>query len=377
MSIGKISLLFALLAVVCRASADSNISASDGFAGDSEREAIYGALKNAESALKFAPFKNKTIAILPIPNDKNGLLTGRLKNILTSQGYICVEGKEDPMWNEIIKEFIWDERKDDILDQNTLAKFGKLKAAQILLYGKIRVFDQNSDRIYAELDLHAADIATKQHIWGGNFACRFYKNGKELQGIIKLNHELRQLLKKNFDDAKKSLQDLGSIQKTNHIKTVSVIPLAGDIDQYITGLAIEMLAQTRFQPKNPRIPSVAEMRSFARDSQADCDAFLYGAIRDLHRTTAVTKQPSMFQMQSVRMIHADIQLFLEDAKSGVVLWSRTITISEPVSVTRAMSAAELRERYLPGLIAAVIIFAVLVFAAVTGFKMYISYHNVR
>ena len=59
MSIGKISLLFALLAVVCRASADSNISASDGFAGDSEREAIYGALKNAESALKFAPFTQK------------------------------------------------------------------------------------------------------------------------------------------------------------------------------------------------------------------------------------------------------------------------------------------------------------------------------
>ena len=37
---------------------------------------------------------------------------------------------------------------------------------------------------------------------------------------------------------------------------------------------------------------------------------------------------------------ADIQLFLEDVKTGVILWSKTITLSETVTEERAMTSAE-------------------------------------
>lgn len=303
------------------------------------RQALYAAIDQSESALKSAPFGSKTVAILPIPNDDSGLIANRLKNILTRLGFTCVEGKEDPMWNEIIKEIAWNERKDDILDPQTLVKFGKLKNAQILFYAKIRQIDRNDDRIYAEIELHATDIATKQHIWGGNFASRLYKN-KDFQGIISLDNELRMLLKKNFAEARKSLLQPETAGKLNHIKTVSVIPLAGDIDRYMTGLAVEMLSQTSHLPKMPEIPSLSQTRIFAREHKIASDAIFYGTIRDLHKTKPVSKVVSRGKMRDSYQVNADIQLFLEDIKTGVILWSKTITLSEMVNEERIMTSAE-------------------------------------
>lgn len=381
-------LLLLACSVFCRA---------QGIADDDARQAVYGALDQAKTALKSAPFGNRTVAILPVPGDSAGLLSGRLKNMLTELGFVCVEGKEDPMWNEIIREIAWDERKDDILDPATLVKFGKLKAAQILLYGRIRVLDRNADRVYAEIELHATDLATRRHIWGGSFAFRFYKGG-EMQGIISLDNDLRMLLKKSFEEAKKSLQSPETAGKLETVKTVSVIPLAGDIDQYMTGLAIEMLTQTRHLPKSPRIPSLSQMRAAARDGQLEGDAVFYGAVRDLRRTDPVDRPTSDKKMESSCTIHADIQLFLEDLKSGVILWSKTITLAENFRTERPMTSAELaaaRQTKIDAIPDAIkedvvdnwkqyaVIFGIILGAVVllvlviVGIKAFSSYHNVR
>jgi len=364
---------------------------------DDVRQTLYGAIDQSESALKSAPFGNKTVAILPIPGDDSGLIVGRLKNILTRQGFTCVEGKEDPMWDEIIKEIAWNERKDDILDPATLVKFGKLKSAQILLYGKIRQIDRNDDRTYAEIELHATDIATKQHIWGGNFAARLYKN-KDFQGIITLDNELRMLLKKNFAEAQRSILQPETAAKLDQIKTVSVIPLAGDIDRYMTGLAVEMLSQTRHLPMMPEIPSLSQTRIFAREHKIASDALFYGTIRDLHKTKTVSKAVGNGKMSDSYEVCADIQLFLEDVKTGVILWSKTITLSETVTEERAMTSAEREKarqdkidsmsdsvkdditdnfsRYL--LIAAIVIGAILVVAVVIFLlKVFLSSRVIR
>ena len=381
--------LFFLSAAMC-------IFAQQGLTED-VRQALYGAIDQSEAALKTAPFGNKTVAILPIPGDASGLIAGRLKNILTRQGFTCVEGKEDPMWNEIIKEIAWDERKDDILDAKTLVKFGKLKSAQILLYGRIRLLDKNSERVYAELELHATDLATKQHIWGGNFAYRFYKSEK-IRGIISLDNSLRMLLKKNFEAVRQSLQSPEFAGKLGNVKTVSVIPLAGDIDQYLTGLAIETLTRTNHQPKNPRIPSLSQLRASTRDGQLESDAVFYGAVRDLCRSATENKALPGKRIESSFVVNADIQLFLEDTKTGVILWSKTITMQENLSSIRPMTSDEATKarqdkfdsmpqiikedvadnwkHYLAvavGVIGAVI----LLLLVLIGLKAFFSYHRIR
>lgn len=326
----KFVAILMMFCAVCSLSAQINL------AEDNIRQAIYGALNQTKSSLAKAPFNNKTVAILPINGDKDSLILGYLKNILTAANLKCIEGKEDPMWAEIMKEIEWDQRKEDILDPQTIGKFGKLKAAQIVLYGKVRVLDQNEARIYAEIELHATDITTKEHIWGGTFAYRFYQ-GQDIQGIIALDADLKNLLKKNFEEAKKSLQSPATAAKLDK-KTVVVVPLAGDIDSYITHLALEMLTDTTLLPKNPQIPSLSQIRAFARDGQMDAELVFHGAIRDLYRgktsSKMYTNEKNEPFMEDKTDIYADIQLTVENLKTGIVLWSKTITLHEQIVKNR-------------------------------------------
>ncbi len=361
------------------------------------RQVLYGALDNTKASLRAAPFGTKTIALLPFSGRYEASLAGRLKNIVTMAGFTCVEAKDDPMWNEIVREVAWNERKSDILDSASVVKFGKLKAAQVLLYGAVKVLDAGKDRCYAEIELHATDIATKQHVWGGNFACRLYR-GKEVQGIVSLDAGIKNLLKKNFDEAKKSLLSPEIAGKLSEVRTVAVVPLAGDIDQYMTGLAIETLTQTKHQPKNPQIPSVSQLRVAARDGQVASDAVFYGAVRDLSKTESSTARMDDKTMRTTHTVNADIQLFMEDVKTGVILWSKTITLSETVTSDRDMTAEEAAKarqekldavsevvkedmidnwKFYVKIIAWTLGGIVLLILLVVGIKAFASYNNVR
>ena len=336
----KIWTFLMLFSLICTASANFKVT------DDESRQALYNTIDQASESIKKAPFGNKTVAILPVRGVSpqfSSMLVHRLKNVVTKAGFNCVEGKEDPMWNEIIKEFAWDERKDDILDPATVAKFGKLKAAQILLQCKILTIDKNPDRIYAEIELHATDIITKQHIWGDNFACRFYVN-KKLEGIVDLTNDQRMLLKKNFEVAYSSMISAAFSDKLANVKEVTVIPLAGDVKQYMTGLALEAIARTKMIPKNPMIPTLSLVRSTARDKKLESDAIFYGSVRQLSRSLkeSYTSKDKQYRVDHYT-VEADVQLFLEDAKTGNVLWSKTITFSEICPEQTLLTTEEIKK----------------------------------
>ena len=64
-----------------------------------------------------------------------------------------------------------------------------------------------------------------------------------------------------------------------NVKSVTVIPLAGDIDHYMTNLAITALTRSGLAPRNPRIPTLSMVENIMRDKLLDSDAILYGAVR--------------------------------------------------------------------------------------------------
>ena len=329
-----ITLLVSVFAVFATVANDARF-----IANDNARQALYGALNNAAESLKTAPFGKNPIAVLPLKAG-NAVLIGRLKNMLVKSGFVCVEGKEDPMWDEILKEIEWDERKSDILDPKTIVKFGKLKAAKILFQCEIRAIDKNADRIYAEIELRATDIATKQIIWGGTFANRYYI-GKNVQGIISLDDELRQTLKKSFTEARKSLTAPQVAGKLNNIKTITIVPLNGDIDSYMTQLATAMITQTHLMPQNPHIPSLVQIRSTARDGMLKSDAIFYGSVRALHKNKPEISRSGKKMVRKYDVV-AEIQLFIEDAKTGNILWGETISVKEPVVSERDLTEKELK-----------------------------------
>ena len=94
----------------------------------------------------------------------------------------------------------------------------------------------------------------------------------------------------------------------------------------------------------------------------------------------------------------DIQLFLEDLKSGSILWSKTITLKESVSGERPMTADEVAEfrrakidaapaaikedlidnwKHYLAVAGGVIGVLVLILAIIIGIKAFVSYHDVR
>ena len=293
---------------------------------DNSRMALNGALANTRAAMANAPFGKLQVAVLPIGNDLNNYVTERLKNIVTECGFDCVEGKDEPMWDEILREIAWNIRKDDILDARTLVRFGQLKAPQVLVYGKVSNLTRTSERVYAEIVLHATDVRTKSHIWGGSFAYRFYP-ADNVKGVIDLDMRMRQLLKNTFGKAEEDLK----IKATNfrNIKTVTVIPLAGDVDHYMTNLAIAALTNAGLSPINPRIPTLSMAESAIRDKQLSSDAILYGAVRDLSIVKKETKFDWQKKTKSIHEIcNADIQLTLQVTQAQTILWTGNITISE-------------------------------------------------
>ena len=127
---------------------------------------------SARQALADMPVAADTpVAILPIHGDVDGWMAGQLKIALTSAGKNCIEGKEDPMLKAILDEIEWDDRKSDILDPETLDLIAskKLQSAKVLLTAHVDFMEDRRGRPAAEMVLHADEIATKRHIWGGNF----------------------------------------------------------------------------------------------------------------------------------------------------------------------------------------------------------------
>jgi hypothetical protein len=277
------------------------------------RQALHLCATDLQSALARSSLpKDQPIAILPVRGDSGGYVIGALKNAATGAGLTCVEGKEDPFFEEVAKEIAWDERKDDILDPATLAKFGKLKGAKLLMYAFIREMSAGPGRGYVELEVHVSSIETKQHLWGQSFARRFY-SASELVGLVDLDPDVRQLVRTSFDRAATGLKTAGKLKDT---RTVAIVPLAGDTDRFITGLAESMVSKTQLMPKQLDTTTLGETRALLRENPQAADAVMFGAVRDLSRKTLAS-----YPDRTEYTIISAIQLTIQDTRTGNVLWS--------------------------------------------------------
>ena len=261
---------------------------------------------------------DKPIAILPLSGDGNDSVLGLLKSALTSAGKTCVEGKEDPMWGEILKEIEWDERKEDILDPDTLDKFGKLKSAQYLMYGCVRRVASSERYVLVELELHISSISTKEHVWGGTFVRRHFAPGAEPDGALGIPAEVRLAL---VDGVKAKLAaSLAKSAKLGSVSKVAILPVAGDIDQYAEGLFRDVLSKSSVTPVNLDVTTRAEARFAVREGGGKGDAIAYGALRDLSAKVVETK-PTGEKTCAATM---ELQLWIERAATREIVWSDTV-----------------------------------------------------
>lgn len=168
--------IFRIFAIAFLAAAVS-AQAQEGTSGEGfsmkERDLIRGLAGELTASLRASTVPaDAPLAILPIVDDRADFAYGLFKIAATDAGRNCVEGRDDPMWETIVNETAWTQRKGSVgvLDEATLTAFGKLQAANLLLYGDIRtvkIFFGLLTRVEAEL--HVSSVQTKQHLWGKTF----------------------------------------------------------------------------------------------------------------------------------------------------------------------------------------------------------------
>lgn len=324
--------LAGMLATVSAATAQS-LLLQDGF-----RQAVQGALlEEAKAAFASAPIPAGTpVAILPIPGDEDGWLAGQLKIALTQAGKNCVEGKEDPMWQEVQKEITFDEHKLGFLDPKTIDEFGKIQSAKVLLAGVVRSLDYTDRFAYFEMELHATEIATKRHLWGAVVAKRHYLPGVEGVGDVRnLAPALRDALQ---DGLRARLQEsLASAKTLEGAGRVAALPLAADEKGYVGGLVRDSLLKASVKAVNADWGTLNEARVGLRDpSGRPADAVLHGSVRDLSYTkTELTPTTDRTEYRG------EVQLAIEEA-DGTVAWSDTVTVTGSVDEKRGFWGTLLR-----------------------------------
>ncbi|MFZ4395836.1 MAG: hypothetical protein ACOYOU_09455 [Kiritimatiellia bacterium] len=295
------------------------VLAQGGF-DENMRQAVQAALSDVSASLKSSAIGDGiSISVLPIARDQGRYVEGLVKNAVTAAGKTYVEAREDPFWNEIMKEVEFDERKDDILDPATLVKFGKLKASKILIYGVVREASLSGNRVFVEIELHASSIETKQHVWGGVFAKRYYLTGdSDIQGLVRFPQEVRETLKRGLGE--QAVASLGRQQaKLSALKTVAYVPLAGDIDQYATFILRDAVSQTSMNPKNLDLRTLGEARQMLRDQPVQADALLYGALRNVQQR-AISRTFASTNIE----VTAEVQVCIENVITREILWSDTL-----------------------------------------------------
>ncbi len=136
------------------------------------RRAVEEAVQRAGEGMgSVSPWDGATVAILPIHGDEDGFVSELLKIAMTDAGVACVQLEGDPVWEPIGRQLVWNERSSDILDPETVRLISErtMKSATVLLTGSVRKTTSRTGREGAMLTLHATDVATTVHAWGGVF----------------------------------------------------------------------------------------------------------------------------------------------------------------------------------------------------------------
>jgi hypothetical protein len=281
------------------------------------RQTINDALADAVRQLAQAGIPtDEPISVFPIRGDQDGFVEGILKNAVTRAGLTYVEGREDPIYTEVIAaEMEHDARRADILDPGTLDRLGELRSTRLLLYGAVREAVKTDRQIYVEIELHLTRIRTKEHLWGELVTRRVYLPA-DVTGIVTLDTQVRRLLQESIN------QYVDSVRRNDRLQAlpnVAIAPIAGDIDGYIANLAESLLSSAQVTPNRIDVATMGEIRNVLRDDPRAPAAILTGAVRDLSRELKMTTP-----LERTYELTAEVQLRIEEAGTGNVLWSQTI-----------------------------------------------------
>ncbi len=148
----------AILLPVARASAsESEILA----------RAIDEAIAKVRSEIDATAFKKVTkVAVVPLRGDADDYATSSLKSAVTKTHY-SLYTRSDDTWDTLLAEIEWGVKREDVMAEKTVQKFGRIAGVQAILYG--RMWDRETNmwslRGRVKMSVHLAEVETGQILW--------------------------------------------------------------------------------------------------------------------------------------------------------------------------------------------------------------------
>ena len=145
------------------------LSSTSTLADDNEtlQRAIDTALQGLVQDLGQKTFEQiKSVAVVPLRGDEDGYATGRVRDAVTRTEYGLFT-RNDETWDTLLAEIEWGVRREDVMNPDTVQKFGKVEGVDAIIYGRIwdRGVNLWSIRGHAKVSLVLADVETGQELW--------------------------------------------------------------------------------------------------------------------------------------------------------------------------------------------------------------------
>ncbi|MBQ7651574.1 MAG: hypothetical protein IJS15_11480, partial [Victivallales bacterium] len=193
---------------------------------ENERQALNEAIRDAKQdiAAKGAPLRDRNILLLPFRGDNDSYFFKNMKAALLESGLRVIEEENSKEFQAMADLFKWDDCMKDLIMPQDLLKFGNLRGAQVIFYGRIREISSSKERVYAEIELFASQIETREVLWGGIFAGRYFAGGNII-GRFSEDIDIVNGINESFKLFDKALKESANLERIKS-KKIAILSLA-------------------------------------------------------------------------------------------------------------------------------------------------------
>ncbi len=314
-----------------------------GSASAADRALDYAAEDAAVSAIK--AFKKSgvvsgAIAMLPLEGDRDNLYPVIRAELSRYPALYSFYVRDDADWNKLLSEVEFGERKGDVMNAESIQKFGSVEGVDALLYGSVReATAQNGDAV-VRLTLTLADVETGKQIWTGNVDGEYtqmkYPQGNRLTATV----NAAKAGKAEFDAAKAGFGEVdiyfvpavaGGVDYTDFIRTEFVKATGGNIQFFadlgeLKGRRMAMSLARDFGEGNVSVPELANLMK-----QLEGLGYVASGGKDVSaapvrkKALLLARFGGMEEVKDINLTNVDLNLQLVRLEDGNQLWGANVS----------------------------------------------------
>ena len=163
----------------------------------------------------------KNIAFLGLKGDKTYYSSLFRGSLAKSSGRFAFYNRNEKLWDRLVQEIEFGERREDIMRKESIQKFGKIEGVQALMYGTVleTKIDNNGNAEF-RVSLMLVEVETGRFIWGG----MIIGSARKTVDVEEVTHDVLQAA----IDAGKKLNDDLMLKKSSLPEcNIFVLPFLG------------------------------------------------------------------------------------------------------------------------------------------------------